>query len=187
LFLCLIKHRAMKHYRLCGLVVRVPGYRSRSDGFDSRLYQIFWQVAGLERGLLSLVNTTEELLERKSSGSGLEHREYGRRDPSHWPCDTLHQKLALTSLPSGGRSVGIVCSRTQTTEFFLWRITENGGIASHIFNICARLKRKNIFAPSDLSQISVTHAYDSRSPKDMLSLFKLIHVIPLSIRRTPLV
>jgi hypothetical protein len=27
--------------RLCGLVVRVPGYRSRGLGFDSRRYQIF--------------------------------------------------------------------------------------------------------------------------------------------------
>jgi hypothetical protein len=34
------------------------------------------------RGLLSLVSTIEELLERKCSGSGLEIREYGRRDPS---------------------------------------------------------------------------------------------------------
>jgi hypothetical protein len=37
---------------------------------------------GLERGLLGLVSTIEELLDRKSSGSGLEIREYGRRDPS---------------------------------------------------------------------------------------------------------
>jgi hypothetical protein len=37
----------------------------------------------LERGPLSLVSTIEELLGRKSSGSGLERREYGRRDPSH--------------------------------------------------------------------------------------------------------
>jgi hypothetical protein len=29
----------------------------------------------------SLVSTTEELLERKSSDSGLENRDYGRRDP----------------------------------------------------------------------------------------------------------
>jgi hypothetical protein len=28
-------------FRLCGLVVRVPGYRSRGNGFDSRRYQIF--------------------------------------------------------------------------------------------------------------------------------------------------
>jgi hypothetical protein len=32
----------------------------------------------LERGLLSLVSTIEELLGRKSSGSGLENLEYGR-------------------------------------------------------------------------------------------------------------
>jgi hypothetical protein len=37
---------------------------------------------GLERSPLSLVSTIEELLERKSSGTGLESREYGRRDPS---------------------------------------------------------------------------------------------------------
>jgi hypothetical protein len=33
----------------------------------------------LERDLLSLVSTIEELLGRKTSGSGLESREYGRR------------------------------------------------------------------------------------------------------------
>jgi hypothetical protein len=36
---------------------------------------------GLERGPLSL-STIEELFERRSSGSGVEGREYGRRDPS---------------------------------------------------------------------------------------------------------
>jgi hypothetical protein len=40
--------------RLCGLVVRVPGYRSRSLGFDSR-HQILWEVVGLERSPLSLI------------------------------------------------------------------------------------------------------------------------------------
>jgi hypothetical protein len=45
-----------------GLVVRVPGYRSRGSGFDSRRYQIFWEVVGLERGPLSLMSTIEELL-----------------------------------------------------------------------------------------------------------------------------
>jgi hypothetical protein len=36
---------------------------------------------GVELGPLNLVSTIEELLESKSSGSGLEGREYGRRDP----------------------------------------------------------------------------------------------------------
>ena len=49
--------------RLCGLVVRVSGYRYRVPGFDSRRYQIFSVVGGLERGPLSLVRSIEELLE----------------------------------------------------------------------------------------------------------------------------
>jgi hypothetical protein len=66
------------------------------------------KVVGLERGPLSLVSTTEELLDRNSSGSCLENREYGHRDPSRWPRGTLYpQKLAITSPTSGGRSVGI--------------------------------------------------------------------------------
>jgi hypothetical protein len=49
--------------------------------------------------------------------SGLENREYGRWDPLQWSRDTLYpQKLALTSPTSGGRSVGIVRSRTKATE-----------------------------------------------------------------------
>jgi hypothetical protein len=49
--------------------------------------------------------------------SGLESREYGLRDPSRWPRGTLYpQNLALTSPTCGGRSVGIVRSRTQDTE-----------------------------------------------------------------------
>ena len=49
--------------RLCGLVVRVSGYRYGGLGFDSRIYQIFWVVVGLERGPLSLVRSIDELLE----------------------------------------------------------------------------------------------------------------------------
>jgi hypothetical protein len=57
-------------------VVRVLGYRFGGPGFDSQALQDFpkkkkkkkkkgKQVVGLERGLLSLVSTTEELLDRK--------------------------------------------------------------------------------------------------------------------------
>jgi hypothetical protein len=74
---------------------------------------------GLERGPLSLVSTTEELLGRKSSGSCLENREYGRRDPSRGPRGTLcPQKSAITSPTSGGRSVGIIRSRSFSLVFF---------------------------------------------------------------------
>jgi hypothetical protein len=52
------------------------------SGFDSRRYQIFLEVVGLVRGPLSLVSKIEELLERKSSGTGIENRDYGRRGPS---------------------------------------------------------------------------------------------------------
>jgi hypothetical protein len=105
--------------RLCDLVVRVRGYRSRGPGFDSRRYQIFWEVVGLERGPLSLVTITEKLLEWKSSGSGSRKpRINGREDPLRWPRDTLYpQKLALTSPTSGSRSAGIVRLRTKGTEF----------------------------------------------------------------------
>jgi hypothetical protein len=92
--------------------------RLERSGFDSRSYQIFWEVVGLERGPLSLVSTIEELLGRKSSGSCLKNRDYSSRDPSRWPRGTLYpQKLALTSPTNSSRSVGIVCSWTQGTEF----------------------------------------------------------------------
>jgi hypothetical protein len=64
-------------YCLCGLVVlatdpEVPG----------SIPGHYKKVVGLEQGPLSLVSTTEELLGRNISGSGLESREYGRRDSS---------------------------------------------------------------------------------------------------------
>jgi hypothetical protein len=87
-----------------------------------------WEVVGLERGPLSPVSTIEELFGRKNGGSGLESREYGQQDSSRWPHGTLYpQKLALTSLTSGGHSVGMVRSKTQATDFsfsFFFRIRD---------------------------------------------------------------
>jgi hypothetical protein len=90
---------------LCGLMVWVTGYRSRGPEFDSRLYQIFWEVVGLKRGPLRLVNTTEELLVRKGSSSGLENREYGRRDTSRWR-DTLYPQKVGTNFVGKRLSFG---------------------------------------------------------------------------------
>jgi hypothetical protein len=50
--------------RLCGLVVRVLGYRSGGPGSIPGTAKKK-KVVGLERGPLSLMSTTEELLDRK--------------------------------------------------------------------------------------------------------------------------
>jgi hypothetical protein len=57
--------------RLCGLMVRVLGYRSGGPGSIPGTTRFSEEkkrrttVVGLERGPLSLVSTTEELLDRK--------------------------------------------------------------------------------------------------------------------------
>jgi hypothetical protein len=81
---------------------------------------IFWEVVGLERGPHSLVSTIEELVERKSKGSGpeIDITAVGIRHADHVASSI---QLALTSPTSGGRSVGIVRSRTQATEFSFFR------------------------------------------------------------------
>jgi hypothetical protein len=94
-------------------------FRFRGPGFNSRRYQIFWEMLGLERGPLSLMSTIE-LYGRNSSDSGLGSGEYGHGDLLCWPRDILYpQKLALTSPTSGGHSIGIIRSRTKAMEFFL--------------------------------------------------------------------
>jgi hypothetical protein len=64
--------------RLCCLVVRDPGYRSRGPGSIPDATR-FSEKVGLERGPLSFVNTIEGLLERKNSDSSLDNQSYGSR------------------------------------------------------------------------------------------------------------
>jgi hypothetical protein len=98
------------------------------SGFDSRRYQIFWEVVSLERGPLRLVSTIDELLGRNSSSSGLEYQEYSRGDLLRWPRDTLYpQKLTLTSPTSSDCSVSILHSRTKATEFSFLKISPSSG------------------------------------------------------------
>jgi hypothetical protein len=52
-------------YRLCSLMVRVLGYRSGGPGSIPGTSRK--KVMGLERSPLSLVSTTEELLDRKGA------------------------------------------------------------------------------------------------------------------------
>jgi hypothetical protein len=51
--------------RLCGLVDRVSGYRSRGPGFCYRRCHIFAEIVGQERGPLSLMRITRSCLNGK--------------------------------------------------------------------------------------------------------------------------
>jgi hypothetical protein len=53
-----------KFDRLCGLVIRVLGYRFGGPGSIPGITRKK-NVVGLKRGALSFVSTTEELLDRK--------------------------------------------------------------------------------------------------------------------------
>jgi hypothetical protein len=100
-------------------VTRVSGYRSRGpDSIPGATRPV-----GLEQGSLSLVSTIEDLLERKSSGSGLGNRDYGRSGMYRADYATplyLH-KLALTSPTSGGSSETEVNSKHHLPIALSWR------------------------------------------------------------------
>jgi hypothetical protein len=92
------KNQPARRYSICRMItswisrtftILSPWLQIRRCGFDSRHYQKK-KVVGLEWGPLSLVSTTEELLDRKVAGSCPENREYGRKDPSPWPRGTLY-------------------------------------------------------------------------------------------------
>jgi hypothetical protein len=59
----------------------------------------------------------EELLGRKSSGSGPEIRDYVEIRHSDHVAPSICKKFALTSPTSGGRSVGAFRSWTKAMEF----------------------------------------------------------------------
>jgi hypothetical protein len=111
--------------RLCGLVYR-------SGGPGSSPVTTRKNVVGLERGPLSLVGTTEELLDRKVATPV-----YKTENTAVCICHADHvassirKKLAITSPTSSGRSVGIVRSRTQTMEFKYVIRFESGVYSRH--------------------------------------------------------
>jgi hypothetical protein len=71
-FVCYVSSSSSRNkFRKCLKLATDPEVPGSIPG-PTRFSQKIWIVGGLEWGPFSLVRTTEELLERKSSGSGLE-------------------------------------------------------------------------------------------------------------------
>jgi hypothetical protein len=105
--------------RLCGLVIRVPGYRRTRVRFPG--LPDFLRSSGSGTGSIRLVRISEELLEWKSSGSGSRKPRLtavGIRCADN-ATPSICKKLALTLPTSGGRSVGIVRLPTKATDSFV--------------------------------------------------------------------
>jgi hypothetical protein len=103
--------------RLCGLVVRVLGYRSGGPGSIPETTKK--KVVGLERGPLSLVSTTEGLHCRKVAAPvyKTENTAVGIRHSDHVAPFIRKSWQSLRQQAAVARSVGVVRSWTQTMEF----------------------------------------------------------------------
>jgi hypothetical protein len=74
--------------RLCGLVVRGAGYIFRGPGSIPALLH-FLRSCGSGTGYIQPREYNWGAAWKKSSCSGVENREYGRKYPSRWPRGTL--------------------------------------------------------------------------------------------------
>jgi hypothetical protein len=101
--------------RLCGLVTRGPGNRSRGAGsipVATRFSERWWVWNGVHSTLWVQMRIT-----------GIRRADYAT--------PLYPQKLALTSPTSGGRSVCMVCSRNEATELLLLgRNSSSSGLGS---------------------------------------------------------
>jgi hypothetical protein len=119
---------------------------------------------GLERGPLSLVSTTEELLERKSSGSsGLENREYGSRDPSRCARGTIYPPLRTTVYTDFVHRRKLIARRKTVSETEQ-RVSHSGNVAYTTVQL-----------PLSLS-LSLSHPH---YPLELLVNYRLSFAIPL--------
>jgi hypothetical protein len=126
------------------------------------------------------VRTTEELLGRNSSGSGLENR-----DKLPWESvalttrHTLSAKDGATSLTSGGWSVGIVRGLKQRSLVLVFNslvLTESGAFRAHLSGHSHReyFYILQIFPSATCSQISAVCVF---------LLYKRLSVKPLQNHR----
>jgi hypothetical protein len=97
------------HHKMCGCLfaIVIKFYLKELDKlYVHCTFHNSVLVMGSQRGPLSLLSTTEELLARKSSGSGLEKMDYGRGDPLRWPHDTLYLQKVGANFLDKRRSFG---------------------------------------------------------------------------------
>jgi hypothetical protein len=106
---------------LTGSTIHHRSVASNSDDLNTESVIInHVAVVGLERGPLILVSITEELLDREVAAPVYksENTAVGIRHADH-VAPSVHKKLAITSPSSVGRSIGIVHSWNETTNFSL--------------------------------------------------------------------
>jgi hypothetical protein len=89
---------------------------------------------GLERGPLSLVSTTEELLDKKVAAPvyKIENTAVGIRHADHVAPSIRKSWQSLNRQAAVARSVGIVRSRTQATEFSFFSVSVFNGIKQYV-------------------------------------------------------
>jgi hypothetical protein len=105
--------------RLCGLVVRILGYRSGGPGSIPSTTRK--KSSGSGTGSTQPREYNWGATWEKSSGSCLENWEYGSRDPSRWPRDTLYLQNVGNHFADKRRSLDRYSSLADADHGVKWR------------------------------------------------------------------